>query len=217
MMLDEKQIIDVAHKWLKEILPNGMNGRFFLAGGAFKSVVHGEHPYDLDLWPTSPNDRKMLLEVLYSSGSQLIRDNDPYQTVLYINGHHVEIVYSVTPTKLEERLCKFDLAMSAIGIEYDRGTISCCIHPLAHQSVNRKEILLLKPLINWKYALVTLERMRRYAKELEFNSPKHEEAEIWSIFRSQPIDVQQGMIERYQKVARGGYKVMEEALCHIHR
>ena len=70
---------------------------------------------------------------------------------------------------------------------------------------------LLKPLANWKYALTTLERMRRYADELGFLSPDDDEAEVWRMFESQSDELQSGMLARYAQTGRGGFNVLEEA------
>ena len=45
--------------------------------------------------------------------------------------------------------------------------------------------------MNGKFALSTLERMRRYADELGYTVPAEEEAEVWRVFESQPEDITQ--------------------------
>ncbi|TXD37436.1 hypothetical protein FRC98_06995 [Lujinxingia vulgaris] len=74
---------------------------------------------------------------------------------------------------------------------------------------------LLKPLVNWKYALTTLERMRRYAEELSFSVPFDEEAEVWRVFESQNPELRAGLIERYQRTGSGGYGILEEVACRF--
>jgi len=76
-------------------------------------------------------------------------------------------------------------------------------------------VLLLKPLVNWKYALATLERARRYADELNYRVPPEEEAEVWKVFESQPDDMRLGMFERFERTALGGYGVAEEVRCRL--
>ena len=71
-------------------------------------------------------------------------------------------------------------------------------------------MLLLRPLVNWKYALATLERLRRYARELSFSVPPEEEAEVWRVFEAQGTEMRAGMVERYRRTALGGFGVMEE-------
>ncbi len=65
--------------------------------------------------------------------------------------------------------------------------------------------------MNWKYALATLERMRRYARELDFRVPEEEEAEVWRIFEAQDADLREAMIERCRRAGVGGFGVIEEA------
>lgn len=69
--------------------------------------------------------------------------------------------------------------------------------PLAGESVRRREVLLLKPLANWRHCLSTLDRMYRYATELGFDVPSAEEDHIWDVFRAQSPEMQRGMIGRY--------------------
>lgn len=115
------------------------------------------------------------------------------------------------PYTLEERLAHFDLALSAIGAEHRPGDDwSASIHDLARVSVERRTVLLLKPLVNWKYALTTLERMRRYAAGLGFASSLEDEAEVWSVFESQPDDLRAGMLARYAETSMGGFNVLKE-------
>ena len=120
------------------------------------------------------------------------------------------------PSTLQERLARFDIALSAIGVEHAPGERwQSIIDPLAKESFERREILLLKPLVNWKHALGTLERMKRYADELGFTIPQGEIDEIWRVFESQPREMKIGMIERYDKSGYRKYGVREEALCRL--
>ena len=76
-------------------------------------------------------------------------------------------------------------------------------------------MLLLKPLVNWKWALTTLERMRRYANELRYTVPAEEEAEVWRVFEAQSDSMRREMLENYELTASGGYGIREEALCRL--
>ena len=210
--LEQKSVIRFAEILFNKILPKGFNGRLFLAGGAFKSVIHGKLPHDLDIWSVSETERLCLLNSLIQQGATIIRDNKPYQTVLDCNGYQVEVVYK-SKTSLEHCLSRFDISLSAIGVEYNLGHLRTKIHPLAFESVKRKEMLLLKPIANWEYALVTLERLRRYAEELNFTIPASEEEHLWNIFKKQEPTMRQEMIEKYHQVGRYQYHILEE-LCH---
>lgn len=117
---------------------------------------------------------------------------------------------------MEDRLARFDIALSAVGVEHcPGGEWRAVVHPLAQASVEQRRVLLLKPLVNWKYALATLERMRRYAHELGYSIPPDEEAEVWRVFESQPDDMKRGMLERFKRTAMGGHGVLEEASCRL--
>ena len=55
--------------------------RFCLAGGCFKSLIHGRPPNDLDLWPKSEEDRLTLIRHLTTCGAQ-VEGETQFNTVL---------------------------------------------------------------------------------------------------------------------------------------
>lgn len=208
--LREIDVIEFARREVARTVGLDSGARFFLAGGAFKSLLTGRPPRDLDLWAPSVEDRNLLLEALERRGAHRLPAR-PFADAFEIAGRVVEVPHKTSPYTLEERLAHFDLALSAIGAEHRPGDDwSACIHDLARVSVERRTVLLLKPLINWKYALTTLERMRRYAAELGFASCAEEEAEVWRVFESQPDDLRAGMLARYAETSLGDFNVFEE-------
>ncbi|HEX6912376.1 MAG TPA: hypothetical protein VF142_18370 [Longimicrobium sp.] len=72
-------------------------------------------------------------------------------------------------------------------------------------------MLLLMPLMNWKYALATLERLQRYAGELRFGIPAEAEPAIWKLFSAQSPQEQRAMIARYLRVSSGDQRILDEA------
>lgn len=213
--LDERHVIDFARREVARTLGPEVRARFFLAGGAFKTLLTGRPPRDLDLWAPSAGDREALLGVLGDRGARRLADR-PFAEALEVEGRVVEVPHKVEPTTLEERFARFDIALSAVGAEHrPGGEWRAIVHPLARASAERREVLLLKPLVNWKYALATLERARRYALELGYGVPADEEAEVWRVFESQTEDMRLGMLERFDRTALGGYGVREEAACHL--
>ena len=216
MELTEQRVREFADKWFKRLLADEFNGRVYLAGGAFKSVLHGRPPNDIDLFPVTEPGREQLMEALRENGAKVVAENEPYQTVLDCAGQRVEVAYSSHYPTLDARLARFDLGLSAVGVEYDDGTLRPRIHHLAQESVRRREILLIKPLINWKYALATLERMHRYARELNYEVPQSEVNAVWKVFDAQPPEMQRGMVERFHLVGNGTATIVEEATCRLH-
>ena len=95
-----------------------------------------------------------------------------------------------------------------MGVEHRAGTWRASIHPLAIESIRRREVLLLMPLVNWKYALATLERLHRYAAELRFGIPAEAEPAIWELFSAQPRPERNAMIGRYLRVASGDQRMI---------
>ena len=208
--LDERHVIDFARRETARTLGHEINARFFLAGGAFKSLLTGHPPRDLDLWAPSARDREALITVLASRGARPLADR-PFADAFDVAGRIVELPHKVEPETLEGRLALFDIALSAVGAEHrPDGEWRVIVHPLARASVEQRQVLLLKPLVNWKYALATLERMRRYACELGYSIPPEEETEIWRVFDSQTKDMKQGMMERFERTSIGGHGVREE-------
>lgn len=209
--LTEEDVVEFARREVAQTVGLDSGARFFLAGGAFKTLLTGRPPRDLDLWAPSAADRSTLVAALLKRGARRLPER-PFAAAFTIAERVVEIPHKIEPSTLGERLARFDLALSAVGAEHqpgDRWTAE--IHPLAPSSVQRRQVLLLKPLANWQHALATLERMRRYAAELGFESPATEEAEVWRVFDSQPEEMRAEMIDRYARTAAGGYDVMEEA------
>ena len=179
-----RDVVDFARRELAATVGLGGPARFFLAGGAFKSLLTGRPARDLDLWPATDRDRHLLVGALRER--QAVRSPPtPFSDAYTLDDRVVEIPHKTEPPTLEGRLARFDLGLSAVGVEHlPGGRLRPVIDPLAVESCRRREVLLLRPLVNWKYALTTLERMRRYAQELDFSVPDSEEAEVWRVFES---------------------------------
>ena len=211
--LEKTDVIEFARREVAATVGLHSRARFFLAGGAFKTLLTGKAPKDLDLWTPSRQDRKILIGLLDIKGSRLTPPT-PFADAFTIRDRVVEVPRKIEPKTLEARLRRFDIAVSAIGAEYrPYDQWDARIHPLAHLSLQRREVLLLKPLVNWKYALTTLERMYRYAEELDFEIPSEEVAHIWRIYDKQPPEERERMIESYRRTGEGGYNIAVEALC----
>lgn len=213
--LCEGDVLELARREIAATVGLDSSARFFLAGGAFKTLLVGRPPRDLDLWPASQADRVRMLDALEARRARRLADR-PFADAFEIAERVVEVPHKTEPSTLDERLGRFDIALAAVGVEHcpeERWRVA--IHPLAQESVRRREVLLLKPLVNWKYALTTLERMRRYASELGFGVPAGEEAEVWRVFDEQPAEMRQRMVERYERTRMGGFGVAEEVACRL--
>lgn len=209
--MDEAALVRFAKARLEPVLGPSPGGWFFLAGGAFKTLLHGRPPRDLDLWPATAADRESLVSGLVQGGARLERDNPPYQTSYTHRNQVIEVAHDTSTTSLELCLARFDLALSAVGVEHREGAWRGVLHPLAAESTRRREVLLIQPLVNWKYALATLARLRRYAAELAFRVPPEEEQAVWSVFDAQSREEQAAMIARALRVAPGVGEIVAEA------
>ncbi len=213
--LVEDDVIECARREIAATVGLDSGARFFLAGGAFKSLLTGRPPRDLDLWAPSDRDRDLLLAALRVQGARPAGPR-PFADAFEIAERVVEVPHKTEPDTLSNRLARFDIGLSAVGVEHrPDGEWSAMVHPLALESVRRREVRLLKPLVNWKYALTTLERMRRFAQELSFSVPAEEEAEVWRVFEAQGPELRSGLIERYRRTGAGGFGIMEEVACRF--
>ena len=208
--LAPERVVDFGRSTLFPLL-GAFPGRLFLAGGAFKTLLHGRTPRDLDLWAASAEDRQDLIAHLVERGAAR-RPRHAYSEVLEYLGQEIEIPDAVNPPILEDRLAKFDIALSAVGVEWDAGRVRSVVHPLAHESAVRREILLLHPLVNWRHVLGTLARAHRYATELGWPLPAEQEAAAWTLFERQDAEEQTRMLERYRNTAIPDARVLDEAL-----
>lgn len=213
--LAEADVVEFARREIAATVGLDSGARFFLAGGAFKSLLTGRPPRDLDIWAPSEHDRDLLLAALRARGARPAGAR-PFADAFEVARRVVEVPHETEPDTLSERLARFDVGLSAVGVEHrPDGEWSVMVHPLALESVRRREVRLLQPLVNWKYVLTTLERMRRYAEELSFSVPAEEEAEVWRVFEAQDTDLRAGLIERYLRTGVGGFGIMEEVACRV--
>ncbi|MEB0141234.1 MULTISPECIES: histidine phosphatase family protein [unclassified Undibacterium] len=198
---DDVDVIEFARREIAQALGSDCAARFFLAGGAFKSLLTGMPPRDLDVWAASNQDRDILLTTLVQRGAIQL-SSTTFSERFQIGNRILEIPFHTESRTLSSLLDGFDIGLSAIGVEFEFGReYRVLIHPMAKISVLRKEILLIKPLPNWKYALTTLERMHRYQMELRFRIPNEEVDAIWNVFDSQDSTMKQGMVDRYKRTS----------------
>lgn len=203
-------VLDHGRRQLHRALGSDFQGRLFLAGGCFKSLLTGKPPRELDIWAASEADRALLLDTLARRGARPLPGARPFGDAFECDGLVIDVPKKTLPATLEDRLGRFDLALSAAGVEYEAGRMRAVLHPLAQESVRRRRVLFLKPLVNWRYALVSLERARRYSAELGYVIDAEEEQVVWQVFDEQATETQQGMIDRYQQHGRGQFGVPAE-------
>lgn len=203
-------VIAFARRQVAETIGLASSARFFLAGGAFRSLLTLEPPHDLDLWPASEDDRRRMITTLRGRGAAEV-GMTPFADSFRIAGRVVEVVRKVSPPDLAGRLARFDLGLAAVGVEHqsDSGwTVQ--IHPRALESVERREILALLPLANPRFALTTLERARRYARELGFSVAAETEEAVWAVFDTATDAEQTEMTANFLATTRGGFGVLHE-------
>lgn len=208
--LAEADVIGLARREVAATLGLRCQARYFLAGGMFKTLLHGVPPRDLDVWACSEQDRIAIRQALLQRGA-IEAPKRPYSEAYSIHGRTVELSDKVDATTLEDRLLRFDLAVSAVGVEH---TPTDCwrasIHPLAIKSVQQRRIHLLPELKNWRHCLTSIERLRRYSRELGYCIHPEDERRLWSLFRDQNTELQSSMLERFHASSRGDQGMQED-------
>ena len=183
MTITAEGVRGFAEEHLKIILPDGFQGRFILAGGCFKSLIHDKAPNDLDLWPASSEDRTLLLDSLQSQGS-VVMENGQFNTIL--KNPALPFPVEVTckcPHSIEECVADFDIELACVAAEYSNGIVGgVYIHAGVADCIEFQEIRAVSRLRPMKYSLRTLERLEKYGKELGFRVCEQSRRRVWDIY-----------------------------------
>ncbi len=210
--LREDRVLDFGVAWLHRVFGNGPGAPVMLAGGAFKSLIHGRPPRDLDLWVVDETGHAAVTRALVERGAIPVRDNPPYQAAFSLDGQLIEVAYPRADRSTPDDVLKhFDIGLSAVGACWDRGRLCATIRPESLESSRRREVLLIWPLWNWKYALFTLERMDRYGRELGFSVRQDQVDRLWNLYESQGAEEKALMIDRYRRVGGGVAAILARA------
>ncbi|MFO0713623.1 MAG: hypothetical protein U0353_27470 [Sandaracinus sp.] len=153
----------------------------------------------------------MLIAAIEARGARRL-ERDRFSDVFELHDRRIDVPDKVDAPTLEERLGRFDLALSAVGVEHgSRGTWRVVIDPQAAADVRHRRVSFLKPLVNWRHALASLVRARSYAAELGYELPDDEVAEVWKVFDAQDREMQLGMIERLVASGKDADVVLADA------
>lgn len=210
--LADRDVLGFARREIAATVGVDVPARFFLAGGAFKSLLTGRAPKDLDLWAPTHRDRLALVDRLRARGAQPLPRRE-YTDAWKVGERIVELARKAAPQSLEERLGRFDLAVSAVGVERcNSGTLRALVNPAARESVWRREVRVLWPLANSPHILGTIERARRAARELGYVFPSEEEDRLWQSVESTSPRERRVLLDNFERVTRGDQGVAEEVV-----
>lgn len=212
MTVRETQILAFGSFWLDRLFGRDQGGPVALAGGAFRSVVHGGPVRDLDLWFPDPEGLARARLCLLQQGAGLVADRPPYQCILEVRETPVDLVYNVHPTDLHALFASFDLGPAMMGVWRQEGVTTALIHPLARASYEARTVRVNRDYTNQKYVLVTLVRLARYAREMGFAEEEADRGWLWSVFDGASEDEQQRMVDRFRRVGLLPDAVLAEAL-----
>jgi len=191
--------------------PVWQDATFCVAGGCFKSMVHGMTCYDLDLWPCSEPDRLLLLEAFRNHPSASLVRETRFNTLFKVRApddlvHSVEIVTKVQPAALHGKLSGFDIALSCIGVTFQGGkVVDVSVHPDVAASLRQREPLLILPMPNAPYLLATAERVLRYADEFRFPFPHRQIGYLQQRFSAASVQEQEKLRVNYETTTRSGF------------
>ncbi|UIJ38569.1 hypothetical protein LWC08_03090 [Desulfobaculum bizertense] len=205
MALDWKSVESFSKQLVKKIHLDGINSSYAIAGGCYKSIITTRPPRDIDVWPYSENDRTVIVESLIKSGGVLVDDN-LFNSRFIVNGNVVEVVCKKS-NNFKGVFEYFDIALSCVGASFESGFFTeSFVHPLVKQSVANGTPLLIIPMPNMPFLLVTLERVKRYAQELGFLYPKEQVEYLKGKYYEQPIEKRRMLLENYELVTGQKYE-----------
>jgi hypothetical protein len=167
----------------------------FLAGGAFKTLLHGRPPRDLDLWAETPEARRQLLATLLERGASRLPAAPGAERFL-AGDQLVEVSFQIEA--MEERLARFDLGLSCCAVVWRDGRPGTLVHPLALASIRARQILLID-----------------LAADLGYEVPAALEQQLWSTFLAQPPALRRELIDKLRvHYGEHTFHVATEAEAH---
>lgn len=209
-MLSDERVRAFAAAQAARLPPGALAGvDCCIASGAFKcllSVRGGEtpQPRDLDLWPQTPRNEELLLARL-SPAARAVRAgrwNTQLELISAADGASmlVEVVHAYG-RDLDATLAQFDIALAAVGARLQDGVVTdVVVHPLALESVQRRELLLLPGAEASEHALSTAERLLRYARTLGWPRPERQLQQLCAAFAAAPPARRVAMVALYRAV-----------------
>lgn len=198
--LTERAVLEFGSRMLTGVLGENYDGTVMLAGGAFKTLLHGRPPRDLDLWVPDDAEREKLIARLRGRGARPMSASR-YTEAFDVAGTLVEVPKKADRIDIQVHFQRVDIGIAAVAVQLADGEVKAAVHPLALECERRREVLFMKPLANWRHCLACLARARRYANELDWQLPASEEDYIWTTFDAQSPEMQAGMIERGEVTA----------------
>ena len=195
----ERAVKGHAKSLLQGILPRPFDDEVFLAGGAFKPLINpAQGVRDLDLWVRDRKVRERLVDHLTDCGAELVHDFKPYCIKFERKGQLIEITYqNVKQRPISEIVEGFDIACCAIAATYDGGQVTdCYVSPRAVDSASCREVMLTAGYIRRLQEnrppdiLQSLDRMRRFSEEVDFELPERVSERLWRVFEGDYTDEQ---------------------------
>jgi len=173
-------------------------------------MLTGLTPRDLDLWPTSDEDKARLMQVFHDLPSANLVATTEFNSLFEVNNssvvYDVEIVTKVHPPSLVQKLQSFDIALSCIGVQLvGLRAVDVFVHPDVAHSLVAREPLLIIPMPNEPFLLATAERLLRYADELKFPNPALQLEFLLQKFRSKTDEEKATLVENYCKTSHSSF------------
>lgn len=166
-----------------------------MAGGCYKSLLHGKEPNDLDLWPASSQDRVLLLDSLQSQGGVVVEDGQ-FNTVLKNSVYPFRLeVTKKCPRSVKESVADFDILLACVAAEYSNGVVrDVYIHPGIADCISCRQVRAVSRLGPMQYSLRSIERLDRYGKELGYSVCDQSRRQVWDIYTASSAEERKDLL-----------------------
>ena len=105
--IDDVDVLEFARRELASIVGPSLDARFFLAGGAFKTLLTGRAPRDLDSVGRLAGRPSALIAVLLARGARPMQPR-PYSEAFTLHDRVVDVPHKTGATTLEDLLARSD-------------------------------------------------------------------------------------------------------------
>lgn len=187
----------------------------WLAGGWYTHLAQGCPPRDLDLFFRDAAHLEAVASRILARGGRTLHDRPLFHRCLTWQGQTIELAYNVWCQSLSEVLSRFDLGPSMIGVEWRSGRARAEVADLARDSFEQGVVLMHRSCTNTKYALVSIERARRYASRLGLREDEEGLTRLWTVLARADPREQRKMVDRYRGVGGSDPDVEARALAIV--
>eukprot|EP01029_Cantina_marsupialis_P017001 TRINITY_DN381685_c0_g1_i1.p1 TRINITY_DN381685_c0_g1~~TRINITY_DN381685_c0_g1_i1.p1 ORF type:complete len:275 (-),score=58.66 TRINITY_DN381685_c0_g1_i1:363-1187(-) len=143
---------------------------YSMAGGMFKSILTGTAPRNYDIFPVNEYSEKLLVKHFQKNGGRVLERTELH-TIIICNGLRIMVNRERLDT-MREVVDSFDIVMSKVAVSFNGPDMQdCYVDRMMTNVFYEKRPILIRPLPNPNFLLVTAERILRYSSELGYPLP----------------------------------------------